>query len=107
MEKPQENTSMASWLKECFQRLQTLDEAGRNEFWQQFKKFKHVLTRDEQEKIAIAFCASDEDYQHLLSIVSEVFAGENIDCLTNAQQKLDALSESERKQKSIEILKKL
>ena len=107
IEIPQTPTNVASWLKEYFQKLPTLDEVGRNDFWQQFKKYKHVLTKGEQEKIAIAFCASDKDYQRLLAVVSEVFAGEDIDCLTNAQQKLDALSELERKQKSIEILKKL
>jgi len=107
MDTPKENGDVVAWLKECFQRLQSLDDFQRNEFWQRFKKYKHLLTKNEQEKIAIAFCASDEDYQHLLSVVSEVLVGENIDCLTNAQQKLDALSESERKQKSIEILKKL
>ncbi|HAS39698.1 MAG TPA: hypothetical protein DCS93_04435 [Microscillaceae bacterium] len=107
MDKPQENANIASWLKECFHKLSSLDEPQRNEFWQRFKKYKHMLPKKEQEKIAIAFCASDEDYQHLLSVVSEVLAGEDIDCLTNAQQKLDALSESERKLKSIEILKKL
>ena len=106
-EKPQNDALIASKLQNDFLKLETLDATQKNEFWQRFKKHKHVLPKGAQEKIATAFSVSDDDYRRLLSVVSEVFDEDTIDCLANAQQILDGLSDTERKIKSIEILKKL
>lgn len=107
MKEPQRDALIASKLKNDFQKLDSFDVVEKNEFWQRFKKHKHILSKGEQEKIVTAFSVSDDDYRKLLSVVSEVFEEDNIDCLANAQQKLDALSDTERKRMSIEILKKL